>query len=101
MPLVETSSLISVAAANKRGVSGLVADAERGEERVVLRNNKPVAAVVSIERLEQIEERESMLLDLSLTLARELTTSPRRHSLDEVLDMFGYTRDDFKDDETD
>jgi hypothetical protein len=29
-------------------------------------------------------------------MARELTTSPARHTLDEVLDMFGFTRDDLR-----
>lgn len=96
MPVVDTSALISVADANKRGVSRLVRDAEQGDEKVVLRNNKPVAAVVSIEHLERIEEREALIADLSLTLARELTTSANRHTLDEVLDMFGYTRDDLR-----
>ncbi|MGK2938576.1 MAG: type II toxin-antitoxin system Phd/YefM family antitoxin [Solirubrobacteraceae bacterium] len=94
MPVVDTSALISVQDANKRGISRLVRDAEEGDEKVVLRNNKPVAAVVSIEHLERIEEREAWILDVSLAVARELTTSPNRHSLDDVLDMFGYTRED-------
>lgn len=94
--LIETTSLISVTDANKRGVSALAADAERGEERILLRNNRPVAAVVSMEHLERVEDRENMIMDLSLTVARELTTSERRHSLDEVLDMFGYSRDDLR-----
>lgn len=99
MPTVDTSALISVADASKRGVSRLIKDAEEGHEQVVLRNNKPVAAVVSISHLERIEEREALIADLTLTMARELTTSPQRHSLDEVLEMFGYSREELRADD--
>jgi hypothetical protein len=38
-----------------------------------------------------LEER---LLDVSLALTRLLTADERRHSLDDVLDRFGFTRED-------
>ncbi|MFT4035090.1 MAG: hypothetical protein QM679_05910 [Patulibacter sp.] len=94
MAIVDTESLISVQEASKRGVSRLVRDAEEGLERVVLRNSKPVAAIVSMDHLARIDRQEALIADLSLTLAREMTTAPRTHSLDEVLEMFGYSRDD-------
>ena len=62
-----------------------------------LRNNKPIAAVVSIKRLNQLEELEEDLIDASLAVARMLTTGPERYSLDEVLEKFGYTRDGLRD----
>ena len=93
MALVDTADLISISDANRLGVSGLVREAEQGHEQVVLRNNKPVAAVVSIKRLEQLQQLQEDLLDVSLAAARMLTTAPRRHSLDEVLEQFGYTRE--------
>jgi prevent-host-death family protein len=94
MPKVDTKDLISVSEANKIGISGLVKAAEQGEQRVVIRNGKPVAAVVSIESLQRAEELEERLLDVSLALTRLLTANQRRHSLDDVLDRFGFTREE-------
>lgn len=64
--------------------SALIRAAETGHEQVVLRNNKPVAAVVSIERLDELQRLRDDLLDVSLITARMLTTGPVRHSLDEA-----------------
>ena len=94
MAVIDTTELISVTNANRKGVSGLIKDAEQGHEHVVLRNDKPVAAVVSMRRLEEIQEIEETFVDLSTAVARLLTTGPKRHSLDEVLDRFGYTREE-------
>lgn len=99
MPTIDTKELISVSDAGKIGVSGLVKAAERGEQRILMRNNKPIAAVVGIDALERTEELEERLLDVSLALMRLLTTNERRHSLDDVLDRFGFTRDDLKDED--
>ncbi len=93
MALVDTDDLVSISEANKLGVSALIRAAEAGHDRVVLRNNKPVAAVVSIERLEQLQRLHDDLLDVSLTTVRMMTTGPRRHSLDDVLERFGYSRE--------
>lgn len=97
MAIVDTADLISISDANKLGVSRLVRHAEEGHEQVVLRNNRPVAAVVSMERFEQLQRLEEDLLDASLAAARMLTTGPRRHSLDDVLAQFGYTREQLRD----
>lgn len=94
MPTVDTKELISVSDAGKIGLSALVKAAERGEQRVLMRNNKPIAAVIGIDALERTEELEERLLDVSLALTRLLTTDERRHSLDDVLDRFGFTRED-------
>jgi antitoxin (DNA-binding transcriptional repressor) of toxin-antitoxin stability system len=94
MPTVDTKELISVSEAGKIGLSALVKAAERGEQRVLMRNNKPIAAVIGIDALERTEELEERLLDVSLALTRLLTTDERRHSLDDVLDRFGFTRED-------
>lgn len=97
MALVDTADLISISDANKLGVSALVREAEAGHERVVLRNNKPVAAVVGIKRLEELQQSQEDLLDVSLAAARMLTTGSRRHSLDDVLAQFGYAREQLRD----
>jgi hypothetical protein len=96
MARVETSDLLSISEANKLGISGLARMAELGREHILLRNNKPVAAVMSMERLEQLQQLEEDLLDISLTTARMLVTSPMRHSLDDVLSRFGYTREQLR-----
>ena len=42
---------LSVTAATGRGVAGLVKDAERGEDIIVERHGRPVAAVISVDQL--------------------------------------------------
>jgi len=98
MPTVDTKELISISDAGKAGISALVKAAEKGEKRVLMRNSKPVAAVIGIEELERTEELEERLLDVSLALTRLLTADERRHSLDDVLDRFGFSRDELKED---
>ena len=100
MAVVNTEDLISISEANRLGVAALAREAEQGRERVLVRNNKPVAAVVGIERLErlqQLEDLEDDLIDITLATARLLTTSEERYSLDEVLAIFGYTREQLRD----
>lgn len=99
MAIVNTSDLISISDASKLGVSGLARAAEEGHEHVLLRNNKPVAAVVGMARLERLQHLEENLIDVSLAVARTLTRGPDRHSLDEVLARLGYTRDELRDTE--
>ena len=93
MAMVETADLISVTDASQLGVSALVREAEEGRERIVLRNNKPVAAVVSIERFEELQRLEEDLVDAVVAAARVATAGPDRYSLDDVLARFGYTRE--------
>ena len=84
---------LSVTEATQRGVAGLVAEAEQGADLVVTRRNHPVAAVVSIARLDLLEAAESDLRDLALVLSRAATDTGRRTSLDDVLEAFGHTQD--------
>jgi hypothetical protein len=66
----------------------------RGDEawRLVTRHQRPVAALVGIRRLSEIEEAAADLRDLAHVLARSMTDSGRRTSLDDVLATFGHTR---------
>lgn len=98
MPQVDTQDLISISEANKIGISALVKAAEHGEQRVLVRSGKPVAAVIGIDALQRAEELEERLLDVSLGLTRLLTASERRHSLEDVLDRFGFTREELTED---
>lgn len=91
---VQLRDLLSVSEAQSRGVSALVQDAEQGRTRVILRHSKPAAAVVSIARLERMEEIEEDLMLMVATLARMMVDTGRRHSLDDVAAEFGVDLDD-------
>ena len=93
MPRVNTADMLSVTDATRLGLSRLIRDAEAGQERVLLRNNRPVAAVVSIRRLDEWDGLADDLADVALAAARVLTAGEERHSLDDVLTRFGYTRE--------
>lgn len=94
MAIVDTEDLISISEANKLGVSALIREAEEGRDRIVLRNNKPVAVVMGVDRFEHWQQLQDDLIDITLVAARMLTTSGPSYSLDEVLERFGYTRDE-------
>ncbi len=96
MAMVDTDGLISITEASKMGVAALVREVEHGRDRVLLRNSKPVAAMVSIERLNEWEDLEANLIDISLLLARALTSDGKTVSLDDVLERFGYTREQLR-----
>ncbi|HEY5881647.1 MAG TPA: type II toxin-antitoxin system Phd/YefM family antitoxin [Nakamurella sp.] len=72
---VDTRDLISVSDANSRGISGLVADAERGHSRIIVRNSKPVAAVISVSEYDRLAELEENLVLLVAAFARLATDS--------------------------
>lgn len=91
--LVNTADLISISDASAGGISALVREVEQGRDRILVRNNKPVAAVVSMERLEELESLREDLLDIALVAARVLVDDGTRYSLDEVFDQLGYTRE--------
>jgi antitoxin (DNA-binding transcriptional repressor) of toxin-antitoxin stability system len=93
MGLLNDAHELSVTEAAQRGVAGLVADAEQGADLVVTRRHHPVAAVVSMRRLAELDEAAADLRDLALVLARAATDAGRRTSLDEVLQAFGHTRE--------
>jgi prevent-host-death family protein len=91
--ILQEPHTVSVTEATQRGVAGLVADAEQGSDIIVTRRERPVAAVVSMRRLEMIEETIEDLHDLALVLARSVTDTGERTSLDDVLKAFGHTRE--------
>jgi prevent-host-death family protein len=83
---------LSVTAAAGRGVAGLVKDAEHGEDIIVERHGHAVAAVVSIDHLDELRRLRSDLTSAALILARELTDTGRRTSLDDAIAAFGLDR---------
>jgi prevent-host-death family protein len=96
MTTIDTNSLLSISEASQKGVSALIRAAEEGQDQVVLRNNKPVAAVVSMRRLDEQQQLREDLADVTMLAARMLTTDGKVSSLDEVLDRFGFTRDELR-----
>jgi prevent-host-death family protein len=93
MTILHDVHKLSVTEAAQRGVAGLVAEAEQGSDLIVTRRHHPVAAVVGISRLTELEEAAADLRDLALVLARAATDTGRRTSLDDVLEAFGHTRE--------
>jgi antitoxin (DNA-binding transcriptional repressor) of toxin-antitoxin stability system len=95
--IIDTDHLLPISEANAKGISKLATDAESGHEWVLLRNSKPVAAVVGMskmQRLQELEELEEDLRLMAITLARTLTDNGNRTSFDKVLAHFGLDEDD-------
>ena len=76
---------VSVTEAGRRGVARLVADAAHGAEVVVQRHGAPVAAVVGIERLRELEALRDDVRDLALALARQADDDEHRTSLGDAI----------------
>lgn len=88
--------VVSVTEAASGGVPKLVRSAERGEDVVVERHGKAVAAVVSMAHLEKIRRLEADLRDSVLLLARLATDTGSRTDLDSVIESFGMTREELE-----
>lgn len=93
MAVLEHPREVSVTQAAQRGVAGIITDAE-GADIVVTRRNRPVAVVVSMHRIEQIERMLDELRDLTLAVSRVVTDNGDRISFDDVLSAYGLTRAD-------
>ena len=93
MTILHEPRHVSVTEATRRGVAGLVADAEQGSDVIVTRRHEPVAAVVSMRRLAEIDAAVADVHDLALALARAATDTGRRTPLEDVLRAFGHTRE--------
>jgi prevent-host-death family protein len=83
---------ISVTTASARGIARLAADAAHGDEVVITRHHRPLAAVVGIERLRTLERLRDDLRDLALVIGRAADDDGRRVPLDEVVEAFGRAR---------
>ena len=95
--LIDTDHLLPISEAASKGISRLAADAESGHDYVLLRNSRPIAAVVGmgkLERLQALEEVEEDLRLMVLTLARFVTDSGERVSFADVMRRFGLEEHD-------
>lgn len=98
--LIDTDHLLPISEAASRGISRLAADAESGHDYVLLRNSRPVAAVIGmdkLERLQTLEEMEENLRLMVLAIARFVTDAGDRVSFNDVLRHFGLDEDDLED----
>lgn len=89
---VHPERTLSVTAAAGRGVAGLVKDAEHGEDIIVERHGRAVAAVISVEHFEELHRLRTDLTAAALVLARELTDTGNRTDLDDAIAVFGFDR---------
>jgi len=87
-----TEHSMSVSAANERGVSRLLRDAEDGRDVIVERHGRPVAAIVGIRRFAELIELEADLRSAALVLTRTMTDTGARTDLDAVIAAFGFDR---------
>jgi prevent-host-death family protein len=83
-----TREELSVTAASARGIAGLVADAAHGRSVVVTRHGTPVAAIVGIEELHELERLRQDLRDLALAIGRTAADDGRRTRLREVTEAY-------------
>jgi len=100
MAVIDTKALISVSEASGIGVSGLIKEAEKGNTKIFTRGSKPVAAVMSMGQLESLQDYLEDFMDVVAASARVATADDHTLTLDEVLEHFGYTRDQLRDDKT-
>ncbi len=83
---------LSVTEAGRRGVARLVADAAHGDEVVVTRHHRPLAAVIGIDHLRELERLRADLRDLALAVARSADDDGRRTPIARVADAVAAPR---------
>jgi prevent-host-death family protein len=95
MAVIETDEIVAVTEASKN-LPALVREVAHHGQRVLVKNNRPVAVLIGIRRLKQLQEAEDSLADIALLLARILTDGGDRTSLDDVLKAYGVTREELR-----
>jgi prevent-host-death family protein len=91
--MIDERDMISASEA-ARCPSKLFREAAEGRRFVIITNNSPTAAVVSMEQyhaLNELREREENLRLLALAVTRIAADTGRRHALDDVIADLGFT----------
>ena len=96
MTISVASSVVSVSEATALGVAGLVRAAEQGEDVFVSRRGRPVAVMVSVDRLDRLRDLESDLRDVALVMARSASDTGSRIGLDESIAALGFSREELE-----
>lgn len=92
----DTENLISVTEL-ANNTSRIIAEAADGRPRVILKNNRVAAVLMSAEAAERLGELDEVSENLqlwALALVRSMTDSGERHSLEEVATEFGVDLDE-------
>ncbi|CAM3471776.1 type II toxin-antitoxin system Phd/YefM family antitoxin [Occultella aeris] len=88
--------VVSATEAATRGVPRLVRAAEQGQDVVVERHGKPVAAMISMQHLNEIQRLERDLQESVLLLDRLVTDDGTRTELGEAINALGFDRSDLE-----
>ncbi|HVA74946.1 MAG TPA: type II toxin-antitoxin system prevent-host-death family antitoxin [Acidimicrobiales bacterium] len=88
--------VLSVTEAHARGVTGLLKDSESGTDTVVERHGRPVAAVISVEHLNELRTLEEDIRTAALLLSRVATDRGERTPLDKVITALGFSRSELE-----
>lgn len=83
-----TADLVSITEFS-RSPSSYVSDLADNERKVILKNNKPVAVIVSAEEIDRIDAEREDALDLALALTRKMADSGERIHARDVFAGFG------------
>ncbi len=96
---VDTQNIRSATQA-ARSFSAIIDEVEAGSTIIVVRNNRPVTAIAPIstlERLDELDEREDDLRLLAVALTRAETSSGPLRDWDEVAAELGINLDELRD----
>ena len=95
MAMIRTDDVVPMTEATKQ-LPTLVKQVEHSGQKILFRNNRPVVALIGMERLRRLQEAEDALADVALLTARMLADSGARSSLDDVLKRYGVTREELR-----
>lgn len=86
---INVEDLISVTEASRQGVSKLVSEASAGRELILIKNNKPAAVILGIEKLERLQRLEEDIRLLTMAVVRAATDTGERVTLEDAATRFG------------
>jgi prevent-host-death family protein len=98
---IDTNDMISVSEVSRIGVSKLVNEASEGREFVLIKNNKPAAALVGIEKLERLQRIEEDVKLLAMAVVRAATDTGERVTLRDAAARFGIDLAELEDQDED
>ncbi|WP_143588030.1 type II toxin-antitoxin system Phd/YefM family antitoxin [Tersicoccus phoenicis] len=87
---------MTISAASRTGISGLVSSAEAGQDVVLSRHGRVVAEIVSAEEIARLRRDRELLKDAAIVMARFATDSGVRTDLDSALEAFGLSRNELE-----
>lgn len=73
--------------------SRIVAAAADGQNFIISKNNRPTAALIGIDRLQELEDREENIALLALALTRLTTDNSNRTNLRDFINELGIADD--------